>query len=102
MAIFQSHTYSRTANLLNNFVEALSSFDHIIVTDIYAAREVNTYNIYPQNLVDELKKIGKDSVYISSFEDIADFIRKNVKDNDIVLTVGAGPVVDVAHLIVEK
>lgn len=101
-AIFQSHTYSRTANLLNNFVEALSSFDHIIVTDIYAAREVNTYNIYPQNLVDELKKIGKDSVYISSFEDIADFIRKNVKDNDIVLTVGAGPVVDVAHLIVEK
>lgn len=101
-AIFQSHTYSRTANLLDDFIEALSNFDHIIITDIYAAREVNTYNIYPQDLVDKLIKLGKDSIYISGFDTIADFICEHVQENDIVLTVGAGPVVDVAHLIVNK
>lgn len=101
-AIFQPHTYSRTINLLEDFVDALSNFDHIIITDIYAAREVNVYNISPQSIVDKLCKIGKDCVYISDFEKIADFIHKNVYKDDIILTVGAGPVVKVAHLIVEK
>ena len=43
--IFQPHTYSRTQNLLDDFAKVLTNFDNIIVTDIYAARETNTYNI---------------------------------------------------------
>lgn len=64
--VFQPHTYSRTFNLLNDFANALLSFDNIIVTDIYAARETNTYNISSKDLVDAIIKLGKDAKYISS------------------------------------
>ena len=40
--IFQPHTYSRTASLLDDFAKSLSNFDNIILLDIYAAREKNT------------------------------------------------------------
>ena len=43
--VFQPHTYSRTKNHLEDFAEALENFDNIIILDIYAAREINTYNI---------------------------------------------------------
>ena len=43
--VFQPHTYSRTKNLLHDFAKALAPFDNIIITDIYAAREKNTFDI---------------------------------------------------------
>ena len=57
--VFQPHTYSRTFNHLDDFANALLAFDNIIVTDIYAARETNTYNISSQDLVDAIIKLGK-------------------------------------------
>ena len=99
-AVFQSHTYSRTFNLLDEFVEALSEFDNIIVSDIYAAREQNTYNIYPEDIVKKLKEKGKNALYIGKYEEIAKFLNDNVKKNDLIITIGAGPVVKVAHLLV--
>lgn len=100
-AIFQSHTYSRTQNLLNEFAEVLSEFDHVIITDIYAAREINTFGITPQDLVNKINAYGNKAIYISKFEDIANYIKENTKDNDIVLTVGAGTITQLGKLIVE-
>lgn len=57
--IFQPHTYSRTKEHLRSFAEALTDFDNVIVTDIYAAREKNTFDISSQDLVQEIKKIRK-------------------------------------------
>ena len=100
--VFQPHTYSRTFNLLHDFAHALLSFDKIIVTDIYAAREINTYNISSKDLVDEIIKLGKDAIYISSLEDCANYLKSNVKKNDIVLTLGAGTVTNIGPMIVDK
>lgn len=101
--IFQPHTYSRTKNLLDDFVTALINFDHIIVTDIYAAREVNTFNISSKDLVDKINLNYKDAnaLYIQNFDDIVDYIRNNVKDNDLVLTLGAGTVTEIGPMIVK-
>ncbi len=99
--IFQSHTYSRTKNLLDDFAKVLANFDHIIITDIYAARETNQFGISPEDLVSKIATHGKSATYISKFEDIASYIRKNAKDNDIVLTVGAGTITQLGKLIVE-
>ena len=55
--IFQPHTYSRTKNLLDDFAIALSNFDHIIIADIYAAREANTYGVSSKDIVDKLSRI---------------------------------------------
>ncbi len=99
--VFQPHTYSRTFNLLDDFAHALLAFDNIIVTDIYAARETNTYNISSKDLVDAIIKLGKDAKYIPSLEDCASFLKQNVEKDDIVLTLGAGTVTDIGPMIVE-
>ena len=99
--VFQPHTYSRTFNLLDDFAHALLSFDNIIVTDIYAARENNTYNISSKDLADAIIKLGKDAKYIPSLDDCASYLKENVKENDIVLTLGAGTVTNIGPMIVE-
>lgn len=100
--IFQPHTYSRTKTLLQDFAKVLTLFDNIIITDIYAAREKNTYNISAQDLVNEIQKLGRKAVYISNFNDIAGFIKSHVLNNDLVITLGAGTVTNIKDLLVES
>ena len=99
--IFQPHTYSRTKNLLEDFAKALLNFDHIIVTDIYAARETNTFNISSLDLVNHINTFNDKAIYMKDFQDIANYIRENVKEHDIVLILGAGTIEKVGKMIVE-
>ncbi len=101
-AIFQPHTYSRTKLLLNDFANALGGFNNVIVTDIYAARETNTYGISSRDLVNQINKVQKHAVYISDFDEIAKYIRDRVMPNDIVLTIGAGTVTEIGPMILNK
>ena len=102
--IFQPHTYSRTKALLTDFASVLSQFDNIVITDIYAAREKNTYNVSSQDLVNliNVNRVGKQAIYISDFNEIAKYIRDRVMPNDIVLTIGAGTVTNIGPMIVEN
>ena len=99
--IFQPHTYSRTKNLLEDFAKALLNFDNIIVLDIYAARESNTYNITSKDLVDKIISLGKDAHYIPDFDECVDFVKNNVQNGDIVITLGAGTVTQIGPLLVQ-
>lgn len=90
--IFQSHTYSRTYEHLNEFANVLKNFDHIIIAPIYPAREKNIWNVKETELVDLIKKDNENVIFIDSFAKIVDYLKDNVKDNDLVITVGAGPV----------
>lgn len=100
--IFQPHTYSRTKLLLDDFADAISNFDNIILLDIYAAREQNTYNISSNDLADAIRKQGKDVIYIPEFENVVSYIKENVKENDIIITLGAGTVTNLGPMILEK
>lgn len=102
--IFQPHTYSRTKSLLNDFSQALSGFDNIIVTDIYAARESDTLGVSSQDLVNQINinRVGKQALYMSDFDEIAKYIRDRVMPNDIVLTIGAGTVTNIGPKIIGK
>ncbi|MBR3249246.1 MAG: UDP-N-acetylmuramate--L-alanine ligase [Clostridia bacterium] len=99
--IFQPHTYSRTKNLLDDFAKALLNFDNIIVVDIYAARETNTYGITSQDLVDKIHSLGKTAQYISNFEQCVKYVKNNINENDIVMTLGAGTVTQIGPMLVE-
>ena len=99
--VFQPHTYSRTKLLLEDFAKALINFDNIIITDIYAAREKNEYNISSIDLVNKIKSLGKDAIYISNFDDIAKHIKERACPNDIVLTLGAGTITDLGRKILQ-
>ena len=99
--IFQPHTYSRTKNLLDDFANALINFDNIIILDIYAAREKNTYGINSEDLVKKIKSFGKDAKYIPDFNDCSNFVKENVQKNDIVITLGAGTVTKIGPMLVD-
>ena len=99
--IFQPHTYSRTKNLLNDFANVLLNFDNIIVTDIYAARENNTYNISSKDLVDKINDLGKQAIYIQDFNQIVNYVKQNASPEDIVITLGAGTVTNIGPILVD-
>lgn len=100
--IFQPHTYSRTKEHLNEFAQSLLGFDNIVITDIYAARENNTYGVSSKDIVNKIKELGKEAKYIEDFESIVKYIKENVKEGDIVLTLGAGTVTNIGPMILEE
>lgn len=100
--VFQPHTYSRTKNHLKDFAKALLNFDHIIITDIYAARETNTYGVSAEDLVKEIKSLNRNAIYISDFEKIVTYIKSHALNNDLVLTLGAGTVTEIGPMLVKE
>ena len=95
--IFQPHTYSRTKAFFHEFVDALSLADHVVLADIYAARETDTLGMSSRLLVDELSAKGCDAHYFPSFEEIETFILKKCKKDDLLITMGAGDVVNIGE-----
>ena len=56
--VFQPHTYTRTKAFFHEFAEALSHADHLVLADIYAARETDTLGISSADLTEEVRKLG--------------------------------------------
>jgi UDP-N-acetylmuramate--alanine ligase len=82
---------------MEEFAEALSIADHTILTDIYAAREINKVGV---NILDLRDRIPG-ARYISKFEDIAATLKQELKPGDMAILMGAGNVNTIAALIVE-
>ena len=99
---FQPHTYTRTKNFLKEFAEALSVVDHIVLADIYAAREKDPGDISSKDLQRELEKLGKDVHYFGSFREIEDFLIAYCTNGDMLKTMGAGNIVSVGENILSK
>lgn len=95
--VFQPHTYTRTKAFLKDFAKALTLADKIVLTDIYAAREINTGEISSKNLQAELQQLGKEVYYFSSFEEIENFLLLNCNNGDLLITMGAGDVVSIGE-----
>ncbi|MBU3874296.1 UDP-N-acetylmuramate--L-alanine ligase [Faecalicatena sp. AGMB00832] len=95
--VFQPHTYTRTKAFFHEFAESLSHADHVVLADIYAARETDTLGISSKDLADELKKLGTDAYYFSSFEEIENFLKENCVSGDLLITMGAGDVVNIGE-----
>ncbi len=94
-AIFQPFTFSRTYMLLDDFAKVLSEADEVLLTPIMGSREVNTYNIYSEDLANKIKNA---KVY-KNFDEIANYIKNNAKSGDLVLTMGCGDVYKCAYKI---
>ena len=90
--VFQPHTYSRTAALLDDFAGALSQADEIVLADIYAAREKNTIGISSDDLRKHMLEQNTNVYYIPKFEDIEDFLLQHVEEGDVLITMGAGDI----------
>ncbi len=98
IAVFQPFTFSRTALLKDEFIDALSVADKVILTSIMGSREVNTYGIKSEDIAEKLN----DAVIVDGFENIADKIIEVAKKGDIVITMGGGDIYKAAYIVREK
>jgi len=101
ICIFQPHTYTRTNDLLLQFASAFNEADSVIVTDIFAAREENIYNIHAKDLVAEIAQENDKVKYIESFDEIVDFIKATAQPDNLIITMGAGNIREVGERIVK-
>ncbi|OON91743.1 MAG: UDP-N-acetylmuramate--L-alanine ligase [Epulopiscium sp. Nele67-Bin001] len=100
--VFQPHTYTRTKAFLNEFAQALGTYGHIILTDIYAAREKNPGDIHSKDIEKLLAEGGTDVTYIDSFDEIADYLLLTCNPDDLIITMGAGNINQVADILLGK
>ncbi len=100
--MFQPHTYTRTKAFLDEFAEALSLADLVVLADIYAARETDTLGISSVDLQKKLQNRGRECYYFPSFDEIENFLLKKCINGDLLITMGAGDIVQVGeHLLGE-
>ena len=100
--VFQPHTYSRTKAFLKDFAEVLSLADVVVLADIYAAREQNTFDISSKDILNLLKENGTDCYYFPSFAEIKKFLLDNCINGDLLITMGAGNVVEIGESLLQK
>ncbi|MGQ9819334.1 MAG: UDP-N-acetylmuramate--L-alanine ligase [Candidatus Kapaibacteriales bacterium] len=102
IAIFQPHTYSRTQAFLNEFASSFDDSDILIVTDIYPAREKPIQGVTGKLIADSTVEMGhKNVIYEEELDKIPSIVKEIAKENDIIITIGAGNVWKVANKLLE-
>ncbi|MBO4322271.1 MAG: UDP-N-acetylmuramate--L-alanine ligase [Clostridia bacterium] len=87
--VFQPHTYSRVAKLFSDFASALRQADLAILTDIYAAREPDTYGVSSSQLAEAVGEKGR---YLPAYADAVAALAAEVTPGDAVIIMGAGDI----------
>lgn len=100
--VFQPHTYTRTKAFLDEFARALSLADCVILADIYAARETDTLGVSSRDIAERIERLGKKVWYFPTFEEIEEFIKKSCTHGDLLITMGAGDIVNVGESLLSK
>ena len=88
--VSQPHTYSRTKALFDDYLTAFDGADIVLVSDIFAAREVDPGDIHSTQLVAALQNCGVNAIYLPGFDELEAWLRANWRENDVVLTLGCG------------
>ena len=94
VAVFQPHRFSRTRSLWRGLGESLVAADVVVVMDVYGAGEGTIPGVTGKLVVDALAEAapGKRAVYLPKRPDVAPFLAREVRDGDLVLTLGAGDI----------
>ena len=96
--IFQPFTFTRTELLLNEFINALSVADRVILTPIMGSREINVSGISSNDIAKGLKN----AVCVENFEEAADYVVSTLEKGDFVVTMGGGDIYKAAYIIRDK
>lgn len=102
IAVFQPHRYTRTHFLFDEFGGAFNDADRVIINDIYSAGEKPIPGVSAELIVDAVKRRGREVVYLPSMEEIVELLVREVKADDLVLTLGAGNIWTVGEELVKR
>lgn len=95
---FQPHTYTRTHALFEDFVRELRKPDVVALAEIYAARERNTVGISSADLAEQIPG----AVFCETLPEVTKFLQENIREGDIVLTMGAGDIFRAGEALFEE
>jgi UDP-N-acetylmuramate--alanine ligase len=100
--VFQPHQHSRTRFLLNDFATSFAAADETIVPDIFFVRdtEAERSRVSAADLVDRVSRNGQKARHLPRFDAIVDYLRGEVRDGDLVVTMGAGNVWEIGRELV--
>lgn len=101
--VFQPHRYSRLANLKDKFNGCFDTGDVLVITDVYGSGEQPIPGITGKILVDNLIDGGFKSkiIYIPKLQDVTEYLELNMKQNDMILLMGAGDITRVTDEILK-
>ena len=103
IAVFHSHSYSRTEALLQDFAQSFDDADKVLVLDIYGSARESSGKVSSQDLVNLINKYTFDKAeYVPTISEVVAFLKDKIGENDLVLTIGAGNVWEVAEKLKEK
>jgi UDP-N-acetylmuramate--alanine ligase len=98
--VFQPHRYTRTADLMDQFSDAFTDADSVFVLPIYAASEQPIQGVTAERLVERIK--GPRVEFVPDFPAAIAAVTGHAQEGDLILTLGAGSVSQLAGQIVEK
>lgn len=98
IVVFQPYTYSRVALLREGMIEALAIADKVFMTPIVAAREENVYGVKSEDVTDALPN----AKVVADYDELAKRMIDSASEGDLIITMGAGDIYKVAHIILEK
>ena len=97
--VWQPHTYSRTMTLFNDYTKAFIDTDFLIITSVYAAREINPgFDI--QTLADQIE--GAETRHFEHFDAITEYLIKELQPKDVLVILSAGDAVLISQSIFES
>jgi UDP-N-acetylmuramate--alanine ligase len=93
LVFFQPHRFSRTRHLWDDFLRSFNEADVLVVTDIYSAGEPPSEGVTGERLAEAISLSGhKNVVYSSTMQGGVEFMLKEARSGDAILTIGAGSV----------
>ncbi|HDZ58471.1 MAG TPA: UDP-N-acetylmuramate--L-alanine ligase [Ignavibacteriales bacterium] len=102
VVVFQPHLYSRTRDFYQEFGRSFLNTDVFICTDIYPAREDPIEGVTGKLISDITQRFGHKNVhYVADKNDVPGYLMNIIKDDDIIVTMGAGDIWKYGEMFVE-
>ena len=104
ICVFQPHQHSRTRFLLEDFAQSFAAAEQTILADIYFVRdsEAERQMVCSEDLVERISNNGQKALHLATFSEITEYLKRNTRAGDLVVTMGAGNVWEIGRDLVEN
>lgn len=99
-AVWQPHTYSRTRLFADGFAAAFTDADHVILTDVYGAREVVDPEFSISHLLEKMNH--PDASYSPDFDRIVNHLGERAHSGDVILVLSAGDADRISEMLLQE
>lgn len=103
ICVFQPHQHSRTRSLLEDFAASFVQADETIVPDIYFVRDSDAerHSVTAADLVERIKINGQKAIHLASFDRIVEYLKETAREDDLIVTMGAGNIWEIGRVLTE-